>query len=218
MNTTPNYNLKMPSGSDYFNIEDFNSNMRVIDTNLANSGSSQDVIAKIELASNEIKSTINTAAGNVSSSVNSSVSGVQSTANDILSKLGNSQYTIESVIDSSESHLTNEISTAKGTIESRLLGVQSIISSDITDAVEDIVNELSGIQNDYTEKYASLLSEIMYSRDEYLSGKNEVIRAIKRLDEKLTAGDCTETTRHAVLISLNSCSVKTEPVTYEEDE
>ena len=218
MNTTTNYHLKMPSGSDYFNIEDFNSNMRIIDTNLANASSSADVISEIETAKTHIESQLsgkldtNTAAilgavNNTDTHVTSGFTGVgsrlenvQSQAttnkNDILTRIGNESYSITGGITSVGNNLSSAITLTR---------IQ--LSSEINEKYGLLLNEILYNRD-----------EILYNRDEYLSGKNEILRALNRLEEKIETSNLTEISQHAMYASLNSCVVKTVPGTYEEDE
>ena len=218
MNTTTNYNLKMPSGSDYFNIEDFNENMRTIDTNLANASSSTDVIAEIETAKMHIesqlsskmdtdKATILGAVNNTDTHVTSGFSNsatqiqnIQSQAttnkNDILTRIGNESYSITAAITSVGNNLSSAITQTR---------IQ--LSSEINEKYRLLLNEILYNRD-----------EILYNRDEYLSGKNEILRALNRLEEKIETSNLTEISQHAMYASLNSCVVKTVPGTYEEDE
>ena len=218
MNTTTNYNLKMPSGSDYFNIEDFNENMRTIDTNLANASSSADVISEIETAKMHIESQLRS---KMESDTAAILGAVNNTDTHVTSGFSNSATQIQN-IQSQATTNKNDILTRIGNESYLITAAITSVGNNLSSAITQTRIQLS---SEINEKYRLLLNEILYNRDEilynrdeYLSGKNEILRALNRLEEKIETSNLTEISQHAMYASLNSCVVKTVPGTYEEDE
>lgn len=194
MNTTPNYNLKMPSGSDYFNIEDFNSNMRIIDTNLANASSSADVIAEIETAKTHIESQfsgkMDTDKATILGAVNNTDTHVTSGFTGVRSQLEN----VQSQAATNKNDILTRIENESYSITERTTSVQNILLREITQTRTQLTSNID-------EKYGLLLNEILYNRDEILYNRDEYLSG-----------------KNAMYVSLNSCIVEAEPGTYEEDE
>ena len=174
---TTNYNLKKPSGNDFFDINDFNDNADIIDEEIKN------VNIKVENLFTATQSALNTLDNNVSS-INTSKANAADvyTKDEIDNKLGNTGTSVselETKVNANATNIANNTANI-GKISGKVGELTTLSTDDKTDLVKSI-NEVNSKANNNATSMAGLNSSKANAADVYtktetdtkLSGKSD---------------------------------------------
>lgn len=160
---TTNYNLKKPSGNDFFDINDFNDNADIIDEEIKN------VNIKVENLFTATQSALNALDNNVSS-INTSKANAADvyTKDEIDNKLGNTGTSVselETKVNANATNIANNTSNI-GKVSGRVGDITTLQTTDKTDVVKAI-NEVNTKAGDNASNISKLNTSKANAADVY---------------------------------------------------